>query len=218
MTLKLFLVIKKPGRNKYFNIWNGAKPWAAELDSFLFFRLCLRLFWGHHLFCHLFWIWWPKKKKKIIYLACWVIKYPSCPPPPSLPGWRSQPGSAFGNWHTGHFSSRSIWRAGRLPRQLCWQLLLSLSCAGAEDTPLGLPPLEDPCPVRAWALGTPWGAPVLTQNLLLLPPKCGAVNPSKAQLTPVGICACFSGYLSMFVYVFFWSPRAVYDFTYTSRW
>lgn len=122
-----------------------------------------------------------------------MIKYPSCPPPLSLPGWRSQPGSAFGNWHTGHFSSRSIWRAGRLPRQLCWQLLLSLSCAGAEDTPLGLPPLEDPCPVRVWALGTAWGAPVLTQNLPLLPPKCGAVNPSKAQLTPVVICACFSG-------------------------
>lgn len=71
-------------------------------------------------------------------LACPVIKCPSCPHPPSLPGRRSQPGSAFSSWLTGKFSSRSIWLAGSLRRQLCWQLLLSLSCARAEDTPLRL--------------------------------------------------------------------------------
>lgn len=75
-----------------------------------------------------------------------MITCPSRPHPPSLPGWRSQPSNAFGSWRTGKFSSRSIWPAGRLPRQPCRQLLLSLSSAGAEDAPLARPPLEEPCP------------------------------------------------------------------------
>lgn len=60
---------KLTGINKYCNIWNGTKPWVAELASFLFFRF---LFF---VTCFEF----GDKKKKKTYLSCWVIKCPSSP-------------------------------------------------------------------------------------------------------------------------------------------
>lgn len=106
-------------------------------------------------------------RTKKIYLDCWVIKCPSCSHPPSLPGWRSQPVSAFGSWHAGRFSSRSIWLAGRIPRQWCWQLPLGLASAGAEDMLLG----HCMSSHVHWGHGTAWAAAVLTLSLLLLPPE-----------------------------------------------
>ena len=122
-------------------------------------------------------------------LACWVIKHPSCPHRPSLPGWRSQPGSAFGSWREGGFSSRSIWLAGRLPRQLCWQLPLSLPCARAEDTPPALPPLQEPWPVRAWGLSTARGAPVLPEACSCRP-QSAASHQWCFVCVLVTICQC----------------------------
>lgn len=37
-------------RNKYFNTWNGAKPWVAEVNSSLFFKSALKLFFRYHNF------------------------------------------------------------------------------------------------------------------------------------------------------------------------
>lgn len=117
--------------------------------SLIFF---LRSFLKHHNFLSFVssLVYQNNNNNKKIYPDCWVIKCPSCSHPPSLPGWRSQPVSAFSNWHKGKFSSRSIWLTGRLPRQWCWQLPPSLARAVAEDTLLGQCPLEQLCPPGPW--------------------------------------------------------------------
>lgn len=129
-----------------------------------------------------------------IYPECWVIKCPSCSHPPSLPGWRSQPVSAFSNWHKGKFSSRSIWLAGRLPRQWCWQLPPSLARAGAEDAAGTVSP-EQPCAPGPWhSLGCTRAHPEPA------PAAPRAAHPSKAQTWSgcvlVPLCQCLHVFYS----------------------
>lgn len=175
------------------------------MNSSLLFKLFLRLFLRHHNFLsfvsNLFYQNNNNNNKNAQKNVDYgVIKCPSCSHPPSLPGWRSQPVSAFGNWHSGRFSSRSIWLAGRLPRQWCWQLPLSLASAGAEDTLLDSVPLSSSVP---WGPGTARAHPEPALCPQSCKPQQSPANPAKPSSwfgrALVALCQCLC--------VLFWSSK-----------
>lgn len=169
--------------NKYCNTWNGTKPWVAELASFFFFWSLFWIIMGPASFFAIrfefgdqrFLVFFLFKKKKT-YLSCWVS---FLSPPPPLPGWRSQPNSAVGSWHRQVFRHLAGWQA---PRLLCWPFPSSLSCAGAEDIPLGTPCCGD--------VAGHGGGPVLSCSTGLWP----SAKPSSSQQwsvhAVVAFCQC----------------------------
>lgn len=176
-------------------------------------------FWGTTIFCHLFRIWFTK----IIIITMKQNKNPS---------WLLSDKVSFLLP-----SPLSPWME-ITARQCLWQLarrqIFQQEHLARWQAPEAVVLAASPEPGQCWGWGhaagtvSPWAAVSSGAMARRGLPQCSprarpaaprAANPSKPQLTAAVIWVCFSGSLSMSACVFFWSPRAVWNFAYTNvRW
>lgn len=208
---------KITGRNKYFNTWNEARPWVAEVNRSLFFKLFLKLFLRHHnFFCHLF----PIQFTKIIIRITKQQKNPS---------WLLSDKVSF--LLPSPFSPWMEITACQCLQQLAHRQIFQQEHLAGWQAPEAVVLAASTEPGQCWGWGHTAGTVPLTGLGLWHSTGCTSVhpepapaapraaNPSKPQLTAPGIWVGLRGSLAMALCVLFWRPRVVWNFTCTSvRW